>query len=251
MHPGLRAQRVPAARVGAGGKPRLGDCALGPTETVRIEWVPGLSMNLDLRFDDLAAIMCLLVLGVGTLVLVYCARYFTSDEPRLGLFAAEIFLRRRDVRPGDRRRHAAALRLLGSDDGAVVPARGAQRRRGTSRRAACRRCWSPPRAGWRCWSASSSWARSPAAIRSPRVNAAGAARLAGRRRDRADSDRRAEQVGARADPFLAARCDGRADPGERLPARRRDGEGRRLPRRAARAGVRETGPWPRSCSPSA
>ena len=57
---------------------------------MRIEWVPGLSMNLDLRFDDLAAIMCLLVLGVGALVLVYCARYFTSDEPRLGLFAAEM-----------------------------------------------------------------------------------------------------------------------------------------------------------------
>ena len=62
----------------------------GRTEEVRIEWVPGLSMNLVLRFDDLAAIMCLLVLGVGALVLVYCARYFTSDEPRLGLFAAEM-----------------------------------------------------------------------------------------------------------------------------------------------------------------
>ena len=62
----------------------------GRTEEVQIEWVPGLSMNLDLRFDDLAAIMCLLVLGIGALVLVYCARYFTSDEPRLGVFAAEM-----------------------------------------------------------------------------------------------------------------------------------------------------------------
>ena len=62
----------------------------GRTEEVQIKWVPGLSMNLDLRFDDLAAIMCLLVLGIGALVLVYCARYFTSDEPRLGVFAAEM-----------------------------------------------------------------------------------------------------------------------------------------------------------------
>lgn len=51
-------------------------------------WVPGLSMNIDLRFDALAAIMSVLVLGIGALVLVYCSRYFEDDEPRLGLFAA-------------------------------------------------------------------------------------------------------------------------------------------------------------------
>ena len=34
--------------------------------------------------------MAVLVLGVGTLILVYCARYFTDDEPRLGIFAAEM-----------------------------------------------------------------------------------------------------------------------------------------------------------------
>lgn len=55
-----------------------------------IEWVPGLSMNLDMRFDSLAAIMSLLVLGIGALILVYCARYFEDDEPRLGIFAAEM-----------------------------------------------------------------------------------------------------------------------------------------------------------------
>ncbi|MGB7383770.1 MAG: proton-conducting transporter membrane subunit, partial [Rhodococcus sp. (in: high G+C Gram-positive bacteria)] len=59
-------------------------------QTLSIEWVPGLSMNIDMRFDSLAAIMSLLVLGIGALILLYCARYFEDDEPRLGLFAAEM-----------------------------------------------------------------------------------------------------------------------------------------------------------------
>ena len=36
-------------------------------------WVPELSMNITLRFDSLAAIMSVLVLGIGALVLLYCA----------------------------------------------------------------------------------------------------------------------------------------------------------------------------------
>ncbi len=55
-----------------------------------IEWVPGLSMNIDMRFDSLAAVMSVLILGIGTLILVYCSRYFEDDEPRLGIFAAEM-----------------------------------------------------------------------------------------------------------------------------------------------------------------
>ncbi|REK80394.1 Na+/H+ antiporter subunit A [Rhodococcus erythropolis] len=62
----------------------------GTVETLHITWVPGLSMDIDFRFDALSAIMAVLVLGVGTLILVYCARYFTDDEPRLGIFAAEM-----------------------------------------------------------------------------------------------------------------------------------------------------------------
>ena len=47
-------------------------------------------MNLDLRFDSLAAIMSALILAVGALVLVYCARYFPPNEPRLWMFAGEM-----------------------------------------------------------------------------------------------------------------------------------------------------------------
>ncbi|MFM1725956.1 MULTISPECIES: Na+/H+ antiporter subunit A [Rhodococcus] len=62
----------------------------GTEQSLSIQWVPGLAMNIDMRFDSLAAIMSVLVLGVGALILVYCARYFTDDEPRLGIFAAEM-----------------------------------------------------------------------------------------------------------------------------------------------------------------
>ncbi len=62
--------------------------------TADVPWVPELSMNLTLRFDALAAIMSVLVLGIGALVLFYCADYFHhhdgSTENRLPSFAAEL-----------------------------------------------------------------------------------------------------------------------------------------------------------------
>ncbi|CAJ1585763.1 Na+/H+ antiporter subunit A [[Mycobacterium] wendilense] len=61
---------------------------------VRIEWVPELSMDIDLRFDTLAAIMSVLVLAIGALVLFYCGSYFHRRdgrmENRLPSFAAEL-----------------------------------------------------------------------------------------------------------------------------------------------------------------
>jgi multicomponent Na+:H+ antiporter subunit A len=51
-------------------------------------------MNIALRFDALAAIMSVLVLGIGALVLFYCADYFHHHdghtENRLPSFAAEL-----------------------------------------------------------------------------------------------------------------------------------------------------------------
>lgn len=61
---------------------------------VRIDWVPELSMDIDLRFDTLAAIMSVLVLAIGALVLFYCGSYFHHRdgriENRLPSFAAEL-----------------------------------------------------------------------------------------------------------------------------------------------------------------
>ncbi len=53
-----------------------------------VPWIPELDFTISLRMDTLSWAMALVVTGVGTLVLVYCARYFRSDEDSLGRFAA-------------------------------------------------------------------------------------------------------------------------------------------------------------------
>ena len=65
-----------------------------PPPSLRLEWVPELSMDIDLRFDTLAAVMSVLVLAIGALVLFYCGEYFHHHdghtEKRLPSFAAEL-----------------------------------------------------------------------------------------------------------------------------------------------------------------
>ena len=55
-----------------------------------LEWIPQLGITLSFRMDALAYMMCLLVLGVGALVLAYCARYFKADAQDIGSFAAQL-----------------------------------------------------------------------------------------------------------------------------------------------------------------
>ncbi|WP_076478863.1 Na+/H+ antiporter subunit A [Williamsia sterculiae] len=54
------------------------------TAVQTIRWVPTLQMDIVLRFDDLAAVLSVLVLGVGALVLCYCAQYFDSYDAESG-----------------------------------------------------------------------------------------------------------------------------------------------------------------------
>ncbi|MER7416683.1 Na+/H+ antiporter subunit A [Micromonospora peucetia] len=53
-----------------------------------VTWVPQLGLEVALRMGTLAWLMVVLVGGVGALVLAYSARYFRSDDPGLGRFAA-------------------------------------------------------------------------------------------------------------------------------------------------------------------
>ncbi|MET9300963.1 Na+/H+ antiporter subunit A [Micromonospora aurantiaca] len=53
-----------------------------------VTWVPQLGLELALRMGTLSWLLVLLVGGVGALVLAYSARYFRSDDPGLGRFAA-------------------------------------------------------------------------------------------------------------------------------------------------------------------
>lgn len=60
----------------------------GTPVTETVPWVPQLGISLSFRIDALSLLLALIVTGVGALVLAYCARYFTDDEPGLGRFAA-------------------------------------------------------------------------------------------------------------------------------------------------------------------
>lgn len=55
-----------------------------------LPWIPELKLELAFRIDALAWVMSLLVLGIGALVLVYCARYFKDKDDYLGGFGAQL-----------------------------------------------------------------------------------------------------------------------------------------------------------------
>ena len=60
----------------------------GETIVESYQWIPELALNLTVRLDVLSWVMSLIVTGVGSLVLIYCTRYFEDEEPALGRFAA-------------------------------------------------------------------------------------------------------------------------------------------------------------------
>ena len=64
--------------------------APGAPPSLVIPWIPSLQLELAFRLDALAAVLCILILGVGALVLFYCARYFKNDDPDVGAFGAQL-----------------------------------------------------------------------------------------------------------------------------------------------------------------
>ena len=54
----------------------------------RYAWIPELDFAIAVRLDTLSWVLALIVTGVGSLVLLYCVRYFRADEADLGRFAA-------------------------------------------------------------------------------------------------------------------------------------------------------------------
>ena len=71
--------------------PRLGDLIAGgdggPAFTQRIDWVAGLDLTIDLRVDAFAAVMLLLVSGIGLAVCMYALGYFSSPKPGVARLA--------------------------------------------------------------------------------------------------------------------------------------------------------------------
>ena len=65
---------------------------LGTTDVVAVDvaWVEGLDLSLAFSVGPLAALLTLIVSGIGALVFVYAAGYFTDDASGLGRFAATL-----------------------------------------------------------------------------------------------------------------------------------------------------------------
>ena len=187
--------------------------------------------------------MSVLVLGIGALVLFYCADYFHHHdghtEKRLPSFAAELVAFA-----------GAMFGLVVSDNMLVLYVFwelttvlsfllvGHYAERATSRRAAIQALLVTTAGGLAMLVGIVMLGTDLGHLPAVRADRRAAVRAGGIGRRRAGSRRRAGEVGDRPAALLAARRDGRADPGQRLPARRRDGQGRRLPGRPADARVR-------------
>ncbi|MGW2179623.1 Na+/H+ antiporter subunit A [Streptomyces sp. NPDC001732] len=64
--------------------------ASGGSVTRSWQWMPAYDVTVELRLDALAELMVLLAAGIGTLVLLYCASYFTGRTPQLAGFAGNL-----------------------------------------------------------------------------------------------------------------------------------------------------------------
>ncbi|MER5846880.1 Na+/H+ antiporter subunit A [Streptomyces sp. NPDC002012] len=64
--------------------------ASGGSVTWSWQWMSAYDVTADLRLDALAELMVLLAAGIGTLVLLYCASYFTDETPQLAGFAGNL-----------------------------------------------------------------------------------------------------------------------------------------------------------------
>lgn len=72
-------------RIASGAAPP-GSAALVET----FEWIPDLGITLTFQLDALGTFMGLIVLGVGALVLAYCARYFIHHERKNATFGGQL-----------------------------------------------------------------------------------------------------------------------------------------------------------------
>ncbi len=63
----------------------------GVTLEERFSWIPSLGLELAFRLDGLALLFCLLILGIGLLIILY-ARYYLSSEDSMSRFYAYLIL---------------------------------------------------------------------------------------------------------------------------------------------------------------
>ncbi len=84
---GLLLAALPPAATAVWAATRLG---AGEPATANLVWVEGLDLEFAFRVDALGAMMALLVSGIGALVFVYAAGYFTDKSPGVGPFTTAL-----------------------------------------------------------------------------------------------------------------------------------------------------------------
>jgi multicomponent K+:H+ antiporter subunit A len=65
--------------------------ARGEVQRFAVAWLPSLGIDFGLRLDGLALLFCLLILGIGALIVLY-ARYYLSPEDSMPRFYAMLLL---------------------------------------------------------------------------------------------------------------------------------------------------------------
>ena len=70
----------------------LGGIVDGEAVIEHISWVDQLGLRLDIRVDVFAALMALVVSGIGVLIFAYAWQYFADDSPDVGRLAGLLVL---------------------------------------------------------------------------------------------------------------------------------------------------------------
>ena len=78
---------IPTSLTAVWGATRLGADYVA---TAEYDWVSGLDLAIGFQVDQVAAVMTLLVSGIGALVFIYAAGYFGPEAKGLGRFAATL-----------------------------------------------------------------------------------------------------------------------------------------------------------------
>ncbi len=215
--------------------------AAGGVLRQEIQWLPALGLNLVLRMDGFAWMFCMLVLGIGALVVLYARYYMSAADPVPRFFCLLPGLHGRHGGRGAVGQPDPAGPVLGADQPVLLPAdrllappqgctawrpHGADRDRHRAACACWRACWcwaiSWAATTWTmCWPAGEQVRDAPAVPGGAGVGAAG----------------RADQERAVPLPLLAAARHGSAHPGVGLPALGHHGQGRRVSAGAAVAGA--------------
>ena len=60
---------------------QVGKVLAGETTRLDLPWMPSIGLDIALRLDGLGLLFCLLILGIGLLIVLYARYYLSKDDP--------------------------------------------------------------------------------------------------------------------------------------------------------------------------